>query len=394
MLRTNTTTCARLLAYVTGLVNQELLLQNEYLAAENRILKARLQPGWRLSDGERATLAEIGKRLGRKGLQQVARIANPDTILRWYRKRVAEKFDGSKQRRSPGRPRVSAEIEELVVRFARENSGWGYDRIVGTLANLGCQVSDQTVGNILRRHGIGPAPQRSKTTTWKEFLRRHMDVLAGTDFFTVEVLTWRGLVTYYVLFFIHLDSRRVSIAGITDHPDACWMRQAACNATFEETGHLNARRYLLHDRDAKFCVEFRETLAAEGGKCLRLPPRSPNLNAFAERWVRSVKEECLSHLVLFGEASLRKALTQFQEHYHTERNHQGKGNVLLFPCAEEIPEGRVASIKCRERLGGLLKYYHQRARMSFLTIRPRYGWLALGGGDQRDHGEDFFPESG
>src|SRR5215831_1115388 len=131
MLRTNTTTCARLLAYVTGLVNQELLLQNEYLAAENRILKTRLQTGWRLSDGERATLAEIGKRLGRKGLQQVARIAQPDTILAWYRRLVAEKFDGCRQRRSPGRARLSREIEDLVVRLARESSGWGYDRIVG-----------------------------------------------------------------------------------------------------------------------------------------------------------------------------------------------------------------------------------------------------------------------
>ena len=131
---------------MTGLVNQELLLQNEYLAAENRILKARLQPGWRLSDGERATLAEIGRRLGRKGLQQVARIAKPDTILVWYRKLITEKFDGSKQRRPPGRPRTSREIEDLVVGLARENSGWGYDRIVGALANLGDPVSDQTVG--------------------------------------------------------------------------------------------------------------------------------------------------------------------------------------------------------------------------------------------------------
>ena len=349
------------MAYVTGLVNQELLLQNEYLAAENRILKARLQPGWRLSDGERATLAEIGKRLGRKGLQQVARIAKPDTILAWYRKLVAEKFDGSKQRRSPGRPRTSPEIEDLVVRLARENSGWGYDRIVGALANLGHQVSDQTVGNILRRHGIGPVRQRSKTTTWKDFIRRHMDVLAGTDFFTVEVLTWRGLVTYYVLFFIHLESRRVSIAGITDHPDAGWMRQVACNATFEGMGHLNGCRYVLHDRDAKFCAEFRESLAAGNVKCLRLPPRSPNLNAFAERWVRSVKEECLSHLILFGEASLRKALTQFQQHYHEERNHQGKNNVLLFPAPAPIEPAPRRGIRCRERLGGLLRYYSRAA---------------------------------
>jgi hypothetical protein len=188
-----------------------------------------------------------------------------------------------------------------------------------------------------------------------------MDVLAGTDFFTVEVLTWRGLVTYYVLFFIHLDSRRVSIGGITDHPDACWMRQIGRNATFEQLGYLNNCRYVLHDRDAKFCAEFRETLAAGDVKCLPLPPRSPNLNAFAERWVRSVKEECLSKLILFGEGSLRRALTQFQEHYHSERNHQGKGNVLLFPRADELPKSSGSSIECRERLGGLLKYYHRRA---------------------------------
>jgi len=362
----NQITWARLLAYVTGLVNQELLLQNEYLVAENRILKAHQQPGLRLSDGEKATLAEIGKRLGRKALQQVAHVAKPDTILGWFRKLVAAKFDGSKQRRSPGRPRIRSEIEDLVVRLARENSGWGYDRIVGALANLGRSVSDQTVGNILRRHGIAPAPERSQTTTWKEFIRRHMDVLAGTDFFTVEVLTWRGLVTYYVLFFIHLDSRRVCIAGITDSPDACWMRQVARNATFEELGCLSGRRYVLHDRDAKFCAEFQETLAAGGVKCLPLPARSPNLNAFAERWVRTVKEECLSKLLLFGEASLRRALSQFQEHYHTERNHQGKGNVLLFPRAEELAKSRGSSepgssIECRERLGGLLKYYYGRA---------------------------------
>ena len=202
----------RLLAYVTGLVNQELLLQNEYLAAENRILKSHSKQVLRLNDGERATLAEIGRRLGRKALQQVACVAGPDTILAWYRRLIAHKFDGSKRRRSPGRPRISTETEHLVLRLARENSGWGYDRIVGALANLGYEVSDQTVGNILRHHGIAPAPKRSQTTTWKDFICSHMDVLAGMDFFTVEVLTWRGFVTYYVLFFIHLESRRVSIA--------------------------------------------------------------------------------------------------------------------------------------------------------------------------------------
>src|SRR5215831_16419955 len=200
---------ARLVAFVTGLVNQELLLRNEYLAAENRILKAHLPSRLRLSDAERSTLAEIAKRLGRKALKDIARVAKPDTLLAWYRRLVAQKFDGSRCRAYPGRPRVSHEGEALVMRLARENRGWGYDRIVWAVANLGYQVSDQTVGNILRRRNIAPAPERSRTTTWKEFIRSHMDVLAGADFFTGEVLTWRGLVTYYVLFFIEVTNRCV-----------------------------------------------------------------------------------------------------------------------------------------------------------------------------------------
>ncbi|HEY6344926.1 MAG TPA: hypothetical protein VIY49_25805, partial [Bryobacteraceae bacterium] len=266
-------------------------------------------------------------------------------------------FDGSKHRRYPGRPSIEPKLEELIVRMARENSGWGYDRIVGALANLGYSVSDQTVGNILKRHGIAPAPRRSQTTTWKEFIQSHLAVLAGIDFFTVEVLTWRGLVTYYILFFIHLGSRRVSLAGITRHPDQAWMQQMARNATGEAWGFLNQRRYALHDRDAKFCSLFRETLNAGGIEPIQLPARSPNLNAHAERWVRSIKGECLSKLILFGEASLRRALTEFVDHFHAERNHQGKGNLLLFP-SEKVGQQRPRSrVRCRERLGGLLKYY-------------------------------------
>jgi len=347
---------ARLLAYVTGLENQELLLQNEYLAAENRILRAHLPTRLRLTDPERSTLAEIGKRLGRKALKEVARVAQPDTILAWYRRLIAQKFDGSKHRAYPGRPPVSREVTDLIVRMARENSGWGYDRIVGALGNLGHVVSDQTVGNILRRYGIAPAPKRSQNTTWKQFIAAHMDVLAGTDFFTVEVLTWRGLVTYYVLFFLHLETRRVTLAGVTRHPTEEWMTQIARNAIDEESGYLQQHPYVLHDRDTKFCAQFRETLATGGVKCLRLPPRSPNLNAFAERWVRSVKSECLSKLILFGEASLRRALTNFCEHYHAERPHQGKGNVLLFPTPDQ-PQTGDGRVLCKERLGGLLKYY-------------------------------------
>jgi putative transposase len=347
---------ARLLAYVTGLVNQQLLLQNEYLAAENRILRAHLPTRLRLSDPQRSTLAEIGKRLGRKALEQVACVAKPDTILAWYRRLIAQKFDGSRQRSYPGRPPVQREIVELVVQMARENPGWGYDRIVGALANVGHVISDQTVGNILRRYGIAPAPKRGRNTNWKDFIASHMAVLAGVDFFTVEVLTWRGLSTYYVLFFLHLETRRVSLAGITRHPTETWMEQMARNAIDEDSGYLRQHRYLLHDRDTKFCVSFRNLLATGNVKCLALPPRSPNLNAFAERWVRSVKQECLSKLILFGEGSLRRALAEFLEHYHAERNHQGKGNVLLFPSTEPC-QIALESVRRKQRLGGLLNHY-------------------------------------
>jgi putative transposase len=187
----------------------------------------------RFSDVERATLGEIGFRLRRRALSEVATAAQPDTILAWYRRLVARKFDGSPARRVTGRPRIDRDVEQRIIRMARENRSWGYDRIVGALANLGHNVSDQTVGNVLRRHDLPPAPERKRTTTWAEFIRTHLALLAATDFFTVEVLTLRGLVTYYVLFFIHLESRRVDVAGITAHPDEPWMEQIARNVTMD-----------------------------------------------------------------------------------------------------------------------------------------------------------------
>jgi putative transposase len=330
---------ARILAYVTGTVDQELLGRNEYLAAENRIMKAQLKGRLKLSDAEREALGEIGHRLGSKVLADVATIAQPDTILGWYRKLVACKFDGSRARRGSGRPRIKREVEQLIIReaeqliirMASENRDWGYDRIAGALANLGYQISDQTVGNVLRRHGLPPAPERKRTTTWAAFVRTHLALLAGTDFFTAEVLTLRGLVTYYVLFSIHLESRRVDIAGLTVHPNEAWMKQIARNVTMDDCGALRDCRYLLHDRDTKFTRSFRAIMASGGVEPLVLPARSPNLNAYAERWVRSVKEECLSKVILFGERSLRRALSNYVDHFHGERNHQGKGNVLLFP---------------------------------------------------------------
>jgi putative transposase len=349
-----------LLAYITGTVDQELLVRNEYLVTENRILRHQIKGRLRLTDGERKTLAEIGQKLGKQALKEVATIVKPDTILGWHRTLVAQKCDGSPQRKAPGRPTIDPELEALVVRMAQENRSWGYDRIVGALANLGYPISDQTVGNILKRHGIPPAPERKTTTTWTEFIRTHMDVLVATDFFTAEVWTLGGLVTYYVLFFIHLGSRRVQVAGVTPHPNEAWMVQVARNVTMEEWGFLAPGQYLIHDRDTKFCAAFQQIIDDAGVERVVLPPRSPNLNAYAERWVRSVKEECLSRVILFGEASLRHALTQYIEHYHHERNHQGKGNVLLFPVVSPGAT-RQGPVQCRERLGGLLKYYAREA---------------------------------
>ncbi len=276
----------RLLGYVTVSVNQELLLQNEYLVAENRILRTKLPKRLRWSDPERVTLAEMGKRVGRKALREIACVAKPDTIPAWYRKLIAQKFDGSRYRQYPGRPRIDEKLEALIVRMARENPGWGYDRIVGALANLGYTVSDQTVGNILRRHGIAPAPRRSRTMSWKDFLAAHLRVLAGADFFTVEVLKWRGLVTYYV-FFIHLETRRITIAGITRHPDGEWMEQIARSATQESWGYLeSALRSLVllveaYPAHSTFNDSYTWTTSSSTAKTRMVPPKPSPANARA-----------------------------------------------------------------------------------------------------------------
>jgi transposase InsO family protein len=349
----------RILAYITGTVDQELLLRNEYVAAENRILKDQVKGRLLLSDPQKKTLAEIGYRLGLKALVDVAHAAKPETILGWYRTLVVQKFEGSQVHRHVGRPQISHEVEQLIVRMAKESPDWGYDRIAGALANLGHKVSDQTIGNILQRHEIPPALQRTRTTTWASFIRTHLAVLAGTDFFSVQVLTPRGVVTYDVLFFIHVESRTVEIAGITVHPHERWMQQIARNVTMEEWGVLHNCRYLIRDRDTKYSQSFRAIIELGQVKTIRLPAHSPHLNAYAERWVRSVQEECVSKLILFGEGSVRRALQNYLAHYHAERNHQGKGTVLLFP--QMTQSTREEPVQGRERLGGLLRYYHRQA---------------------------------
>jgi transposase InsO family protein len=350
----------RILAHVCGQINQDLELRCEYLEKVVEIQKAHIPGRLRLTDDERRALGEIGHRLGKKRLEEIdSPIAQPDTILGWFRKLVAAKFDGSKNRRSPGRPKIDQEVEKLILKFAE--AAWGSRKIVGALANLGYKISHQTVLNALKRHQRPPAPERAKKIAWPEFLKIEMAVTAACDFFTVEVLTLRGLVTYYVLFFIHLETRRVDVAGLTRHPDQSWMEQIARNVTMEGVGFLNGYKALLHDRDTKFCPAFLELLKKNGIEAVALPPRSPNLNCIAERWVRTVKSEALSKVILLGESSLRRVLSEFVIHYHEERNHQGKGNVLLFPAAGQRIGSLEGTIRCKERLGGLLKYYYRKA---------------------------------
>ena len=350
-----------MLAWVTGQIDDSLRQKLEFVLEENRVYRALLDrhsPQWRLQDTERKALAEKGRPLG-KLLAQVITIVQPETLLKWHRRWVAKKWDFSARRtKSVGRRAVDAAVEKLVVQLAKDNAGWGYDRIVGALANLGHQVSDQTVGNILRRQGLGTAPERRRHTTWTEFIRRHKQVLWATDFFATEVWSATGLVTVYGLFFIHLQTRKIVLGGLTRSPNDLWVKQVARNVT-GVTGELTSARYLLRDRDAKFTEGFDQILQAAGIEAIKLPPQSPNLNAYAERWIRSLRSECLDQLILFGERSLAYVLQEYLAHHQQERNHQGLDNVIPFP--DEGLRSNTGAITKSERLGGLLQFYYRKA---------------------------------
>jgi transposase InsO family protein len=306
----------KLLAFVSGRADQKPFLQNEFLREEVRVCHAFIQRQCgrlKLTDPERVSLAEKGKALG-KLLGDTVTIVQPETILKWHRELIAKKWDYSKKREAKtGRPPTAAEIESLIVQFAKDNPSWGYDRIVGALNNLGHIISDQTVGNILKKHGLGIAPERRKKTTWNQFIRRHKNVLWATDFFTTEVWTKAGLATFYTLFFIHLATRKVVLGGSTRNPSQSWICQIARNLT-ADAGELAAAKYLIHDRAGQYCPAFDAVFESAGIEPVILPPKSPNLNAYAERFVRSVKNDCLDQLILFGEKSLHHTLSQYVAH--------------------------------------------------------------------------------
>ena len=334
----------------------------DYLKEENHLLKAQLA-GRKIyfTDAERRRLATRAKAIGRKVLSQLETLVTPDTLLRWRRELVAQKWNFV-HRRGPGRPRTKDEIVALILRMAEDNQSWGYTRILGALSNLGFKVGRGTIANVLRDNGIDPAPLRGQRTKWSTFLKAHWKIVVASDFFSVEVWRLSGLTTYYVLFFIQLSTRTVKIAGVTIKPNAAWMIQIGRNMTDVDSGMLFGKRKLIVDRDTKYCKDFRELLEQSGTKIIRLPPRSPNLNAYAECFVRSVKQECLNRLIFFGEESLRRALREYTMHYHHERNHQGMQNRCLVGAANDDRHWiDSTAIKCRARLGAMLNYYYQEA---------------------------------
>ena len=326
-----------------------------YLIEENRILRAQLRGRrLRLTDADWCRLARRGQRLGRRLLREIATIVTPDTILRWHRHLIARKWTYAKGRSY--RPGVINEIRRLAVRMAVENPTWGYTRIRGALKNVGHRVGRSTIARILKAEGIPPVPERP--TSWQTFLRAHWGAIAGADFFTTEVWTWRGLVTYYTVFVIDLASRRVQIVGSTPHPDEGFMRQVSRTLTVADEGVLAGHRVLICDRDAKWSAPVRERLDEAGIRVVQTPFQAPNANAYAERFVRSIKQECLNQVVPFGERHLRRTIAEFIAHYHGERNHQGLDNELIEGAA---PVDGVHRVTRRQRLGGLLSYYARAA---------------------------------
>ena len=294
---------------VSGWVNREQAQVIEYLMTENRVLREKLgRNRILLNDDQRRRLAVKGKVLGRKMLSDVATIVTPDSILRWYWSLIGQKWDYSHRRRCTlGRPRIQDEVVQCIVRFATNNKGWGYDRIQGALKSVGYYISDTTVGNVLKNHGIEPAPDRNKSTTWKEFLKSHWEVMGATDFTRIEVLMPWGLESYYILVAMKLSTRRIEIAGITRYPDTQWVQQVGSNLLDDYDGFLLDIRYLKLDRDTQF-LPLRGMLEHSDTEVVLLPPRSPNLNAYVERYMRSMKSECLDKFIFFGEKSLRRAL--------------------------------------------------------------------------------------
>ena len=345
-------------------LNERMQKKLDYTQAEVRVLKDVVlsltgKKRIPLTDAQRRRLAVLGKDLTPKERALVCEIAKPATILAWFRNLVAKKYDGS-DKRGPGRPRTDAEIRKLVIEIAKSNPGWGYTKIRDALRALKVNVGRTTIADILQEGGLEPAPERDKKRTWKQFMRSHAESLYACDFFSVEALGLCGAIRYMVFFVTEVKTRVVHIAGIRVDPDGEWMKQMARNLTDSFDGFLVNAKYLIHDRDPLFTEEFREMLRSSGVDPIKLPARSPNLNPHAERFVKSIKYECLNNFVFFGERHLRYVIKEYMTHYLEERFHQGlDGQLIRSKNADD--DSVDGPIRCRQRLGGMLNYYHRPA---------------------------------
>jgi transposase InsO family protein len=346
---------------IAGWMNRQQQEAIAYLRTENRILREKLgQKRILLNTSQKRRLAVAAARLPRKLLGEVGTLFSPDTLLKWHRWLIARKYDGADRRGKPGpAPTKKRLIRDMVLRMHRENPHWGYGRMYGELRNLGYDVHWQTVRRVMKDHGLLDDPDPEPKTSWKMFLASHWESIAATDFLTVEAWTKTGLTRFLVLFVIDISTRRVQIAGIHQNPTEKQMLQWARNLTDAEDGFLKGKRVLIHDRDPLFTSRFRQTLHAAGVRCLKTPKQSPNLNAYAESWVRSIKREALDRMILFGEKHVWHVVSEYVDHYNKERPH--KGLDYRRPIEPEQPPPQQGTVQCRSRLGGLLRSYYRDA---------------------------------
>lgn len=350
------------LSKVSKWMNQVQKNQIKYLETENQILREQLgKKRIILTVKQKIKLSKIAKKVGRKHLFQINILFKPDTILGWYHDYVKSKWNTSGQKpKKIGRPSTKEEIENLVVRMARENSRWGYTTIRDRIWDLGFNVSRTTVANILNRYGIEPSPVRKYELSWKDFIKTHKEVLVAGDFFTVDILKKFNLMRFYVLFFIHVSTREVKIAGITEYPTNNFMVQMSRNMTDPFDGFFLNKSLIILDNDILFTKQFKQMIRDFGMKFVKIPRKSPNLNAYAERFIRSIREECLNHLLLPNEKSLRHALREYEKYYNHERTHQGINGEKIKPYVKD--KGTQSSKIIRVgRLGNMLNHYYKSA---------------------------------
>jgi len=344
---------APLITTIQKLFSEDLARGNDFLRQENKILRSKLGKRVPLTEADRRTLVRYGLCI-KERLAEVITIVRPETLLAWNRRMKRRKWTFDNTPRGPGRPRKGKATEELVLRMAEENA-WGYVRIAGELKKLGHRISPSWVRDLLKKNGLPPCPRR-KGLSWKQFIQSHLDVMWAADFFTEEVWTCSGLVTYYTLFFIHLRTRRVCFAGCTPQPDRHWMRQQACNLFLMIAEDKATPSYLIHDRDGAF-YPLDEVLRSAGVKVIKTPPQAPMCNAYAERFVRETRET-LDNLILLGGAHFHHVLKRIEHHHNLRRPHQGLGN--LIPCGSSCPvePARPETVRCETSLGGLLNHYY------------------------------------